>query len=128
MEIKDWKEYENEEKTELLIHWWNRFGEKTNDVDEILLFNKLIVTKPDEMYDLAVASYIMGISNQWLLQAMRGNFVEQLLDSLGDKQEMDDTTKGMLHDSEKILTSILVETYNNPQTLIYARKQVLGNK
>ena len=117
MELKDWKEYTQEEKEKLLVHWLYNYSSQLVNQDEIIEFYGLLADDIDKMKDFAVSCFVMGVSNEYLKKAMQGNFVGMLLDSIPEENELDDNCKKMMAKKEKMLLSILATTCEKEQTL-----------
>ncbi len=115
MELKNWDEYTEDEKGRLLIHWLYNFGNRLVNQDEIIEFYKLIDEDVDKVKDVAVSCFTMGVSNEYLINAMKGNFVGILLDSIPEKSELDETSKKMLEQKEKLLLALLVMSYSKEE-------------
>lgn len=110
MKYKEWNSYTEEEKKTLLRIWWNRFEQKNITEEETNKYENLITKCPDKMFNLAVSSYIMGEDNKLLLNAMRGNFVEQLLDSVSPDSDISDSDKEILSIQSNLFNAMLVNS------------------
>lgn len=116
IEIKDWKEYTDEEKKELLNHWWHYYGKIIYTFDEWELFNELVDKNSNKMMELAVAGFIYGVTSQPLITAMRKNQVDELLATLPNLNEIED--KEFIENYERaknLLILQLVGSYNQPE-------------
>lgn len=125
LEIKKWNDYSLEEQSELLNHWWHYYGNIIFTLDELEQFNELIKKDSHKVLELAVANFIIGQSTQSLIQAMRVNKVDNLMNALPSLENNDDEEfKAMYTKVENDLISILVESYNNPEPSIPMEPEV----
>ena len=116
IEIKEWKEYTDEEKKELLNHWWHYYGKVVYTFDEWEKFNELVDKNSNKMMELAVAGFIYGITSQPLIAAMRKNQVDELLATLPNLNEIEDEEFiENYKEAKNLLISQLVGSYNQPE-------------
>ena len=116
IEIKEWKEYTDEEKKELLNHWWHYYGKVLYTFDEWEQFNELIDKNSNKIMELAVAGFICNITTQPLIAAMRKNQVDELLSTLPNLNEIkDEKFKEEYEKIKNIVIRHLVGSYNQPQ-------------
>lgn len=82
MELKEWREYVEEEKKELLIHWFQNYGRLTCSNEEFEEFKRLIEMDADLMFDVAVGAFSNGRGTQAFLVGMRSNTLASFLNSI----------------------------------------------
>lgn len=119
MKIKEWKDYSISEKNRLLHHWWYYYGKLIITLEEQQKFNELVDKDSDQVFALAVASYVHGESSQPLIYAMRANKVEALMATIQKTESIiDEKVKNTFSLAENKLIIEIVRTYNNPQPSI----------
>lgn len=129
METKSWNQYSKEEQNELLQHWWYYYGKMMITLDEWEQFNKLVEKDSNKMFELAVVSYIHGISSQPLVSAIRKNMVDELMLTLPNIEEIkDEKIKTMYKQAESEFISMIVKTYNSPEPNIPMEPEVMANQ
>lgn len=79
MEIKKWNEYSKEERIKLLKHWWSYFGRDSIGDKE---FDQLITLRTDEMFEVAVISFMHGNSIRTLLASIIRGDVDSYINYL----------------------------------------------
>ena len=106
MEINNWDEIPEENKKQLLEKWFYSENDDISDEDK-RKYDELIDEDIDEIFNLAVCIYTMGLNSKLLIKAIRGNFVGRLLDSIVPKNELDERTKILIEEKEEELLAIL---------------------
>jgi len=120
MENKVWNEYSKEDQNNLLQHWWYYYGKIIFTMEEWDQFNKLIERDSNEIFELAVVSYINGLSSQPLIYAMRRNEVNELMLRMRKLK-----TDKFYEEAKKEFINILVKTYNKPEPSIPIKEEVM---
>lgn len=64
MELKKWDQYSDQEKYELLFHWWFYYGKMIITEEENREFQELARCFPNQIMNFATLSYIVGKSSQ----------------------------------------------------------------
>lgn len=100
---------ENEELKNLLVHWWQYYGNKIYTFDELEKFIAIIDEYgPERVMDVAVASYICGDgSPTMMLQSIRADKVSELFKQLPSPSKMNEEAQKQYHE----LRQSLIETY-----------------
>ena len=125
MELKKWNEYSLDEKNELLLHWWHYFGKSIYTFDELERFRGLIVEKSDQIFNFATIAYLANESSRILLEAMRKNVVDKILELTDFSNKKDKKTKTVLENASASLIVTLVNTYNDPEPDIPLKEEDL---
>lgn len=114
MEIKKFCEYSEEEREELLMHWWHYYGKVMYTFAELEEFRKLVKENSMLMKDVALTSYLLGYSSQGLIKAMRTNDLDNYL--VGIKAFTKSAEYKQVEDElEQIFLAEVVGTYNRPE-------------
>ena len=77
LEIKKWEEYKIEEKKKILNHWYSYYGRIIVSLEEWQTFLGLLDYNIEEVYKVAVMSYIHNIGPQVLVTAISYNKVDE---------------------------------------------------
>lgn len=123
MELKRWNEYSLDEKTKLLLHWWHYFGKSIYTWGEFETFKSLVEEKSDEIFNFATIAYLAGESSRVLLEAMRRNEVDKVLEMTNLSDKKDENAKSILENASASLIVTLVNTYNNPEPNVPIKKE-----
>lgn len=127
MEIKEWDQYSEDEKTKLLKHWWHYYGKLVITYEEMAYFERLVKRNPDQMMDVALFSFFMEHSSQLLIYAMRQNRVQQFLDVVNASMQ-DVQSDEEFRDTKNGFISMLVESYNHPEPDVPMKKEELDKQ
>ena len=115
MQIKEWNEYTEDEKSSLLTHWFHYYGKLVYTLDELEKFQDLTKKDSNKMFSAAVACYISGGNSSLLLTGLRQDG-EKFIDVAGNRGgDLRDKNE---EEYEAIASSFIEEivtTYNNPK-------------
>lgn len=128
MEYKNFFEYCKEDQKELLMHWWDYYGEDVYTFDELLEFSDLIEKDVKKIFFYALISFVSGCNNKGLLVAMRHDRVEKFLKEISNFDELPEAYKKLYTEAEKNFTKLLVDSYNNPELAIPLAQEELINQ
>ena len=117
MELKKYEEYTEEEKIELLNHWFIYYGKVLFTLEELDVVQALIKKNPDRIFDYIMTGYIVGddISPTVLLSAIENGNVKTFLDTIPHKKNLNKKTQESYDHVLNYLLSKFVESYNNPE-------------
>ena len=112
---RSWQEYNSEEKTTLLTHWFYYYGGVIMTLKDMEDFRNLVVTRQDQIFNHIVTNYVFRdtIQSNLLVSAMRSDRVDELFSlSLSDEilKELDEDETIRRRISDEI-----IETFINPQ-------------
>ncbi len=114
MKLKKWNQYSDQEKYELLFHWWFYYGKMVITQEENEAFQELAKRFPDQIMNFATLSYVQGKSSQPLIQMMRENQLENVLSVATMSMENFQQNATFCRAREGLLSN-LVQTYNHPE-------------
>lgn len=116
---KSWDCYTEEEKVDLLNHWWFYFGKMMFTMQEYSKFLKLIESTPDTVWDIAILSFSQNMTTQPLISAMRQNELAKLIiSSCAVVKKIKALSPEGWSSLEDCLLDNLVPTYNDPEPSI----------
>lgn len=117
MEKKDLELYTEEERQELLRHWWSYYGKMLITLEENDQFLKLVEKDSKMMMDAALVSYAGGVSSQFLILAMRNGALDSYLKMVSEIANSD-TYKSDRKMIEASFIDLIVDSYNNPEPAV----------
>ena len=82
MEFKKFNEYSQNEKEELLMHWFHYYGKILVTVEEIEKFYELVKSDSNLIKDAAMVAYVLGESSQGIINAMRTNNLDNYFEDI----------------------------------------------
>ena len=124
MEKKEFKNYTQEEKEQLLLHWWRYYGKEIYTLAEEEQLIDLINENPEIIFQTAVLSFINGKGTKPLLMAIRKNKTKGLKQEVQTKME-NPLLKSQIKDIEQIFLEEIVTTYNQPEPSIPIEKETM---
>lgn len=113
MELKKFNDYTAKEQKELLLHWYFYYGKIPVNLQEIQTFESLVDKNPRQIMEIAVASYIIGMTSEGLVMAIRNNQFDELLGTLPNLADANERFMRRYQSLENALLSELIKTYNN---------------
>ena len=128
MEVKEYSQYTQEEKEEILMHWFHYYGKECYLVEELEQFQMLVKEHNNEVFILAVLSYIHGDATHSILEALRQNKLDQLFQMISDHTGSMNSNKGyaaMFHHAMHQFIEEVVESYNHPKADVPFREEEL---
>lgn len=127
MEKKEFKNYTQEEKDQLLLHWWRYYGKEIYTLAEEEQLIDLIKEDPESVLQTAVLSFIDDKGTKPLLMAIRKNKVKSLKQEVQTKLESP-LIKSQIKDIENIFLEEIVATYNHPAPAIPMEKETMKHQ
>lgn len=113
MRLKKWADYNEEEKTNLLLHYWNYYGNTINTMEEFYRYIDLVKSNSKQIFDFIIYCIDNKKNAQELMiYAMRSDNIERLISAF-KKYETDNYQEK----SEELIFR-LVSSYNNPEPSI----------
>ena len=113
MEIKNWNEYDLDEKKNLLHHYFWYYGHMLYNLKELDKYDKLLNRRVDDIFNYAVISFINRQTTELLIYSMRKNNEENLLDDVEKTiVNMNPELKRDYNETQNVFLGIIVNSYN----------------
>ena len=114
MQIKEWNAYTQEEKFQLLNHWFHYYGKSIYTLEELEKFQKLIEKNNTKIFEMAIISYINREGPSFLLKTIRKNRTEEILEQFHQKsKEIESKYPEEYEEMVKAFIKEVVGTYNH---------------
>ena len=114
MEFKKFNEYSQNEKEELLMHWFHYYGKILVTVEEIEKFYELVKSDSNLIKDAAMVAYVLGESSQGIINAMRTNNLDNYFEDI-KSYVTSARYRTIAEEAEDMFFEQVVDTYNNPE-------------
>lgn len=128
MELKEFRQYTQQEQKQLLIHWFHYYGKLICTLDEFKKFTAMIDEDSNQVMMMAVIGFMNGLTSQPILEAMRAGKLEELKSALPVFEEQNEKFKKAYLDEEKLLLGQMVATYNKPEPSIPMKPEDIANQ
>lgn len=126
MEKKSFALYTEEEREQLLMHWWCYYGKSIVSLAEVEQFRKLLRKDSMLIKDVAMLSYSIGISTELLIMAMRSGTLAEYLETVKEVTSSDEY-KMIESFLESEFLNEIVTTYNNPQPAVpFSQEEIVS--
>ena len=80
MEIKKYNEYSDDEKSELLFHWWHYYGKTVCSLGVMRRFTQMVYDDVDKMFDIGLFSFVKGDNGKGFINAIKCGSVDEYCD------------------------------------------------
>lgn len=80
MELKKYDEYSDEEKRELLFHWWHYYGKTVCSLGVMRRFTQMVYDDVDEMFKIGLFSFVVGNNGKDFIEAIKSGRVYEYRD------------------------------------------------
>lgn len=80
MELKKYNEYSDEEKRELLFHWWHYYGKTVCSLGVMRRFTQMVYDDVDEMFKIGLFSFMNGNNGKDFIEAIKSGRVYEYRD------------------------------------------------
>lgn len=125
MKLKKWEEYTDEEKEDLLIHYFYYYGKTFINLDEYEKYIELAKTNFDSILNYALIAFTKNEGPTPLVYAIRKGKQEELL-NLCTKAIKEIKDKNLVETITDTFINLLVTTYNHPEPDIpFSEEQTL---
>ena len=125
MDLKKWEEYTNEEKTEILMHWYHYYGKTMYTLENMEYFKKVSTENADKIMHIITTGYDYRATKNGPDPAIVMHetvrypfFMELLLEECPDISTLSKAERTSFETSMANLVAEFVETYNNPQPAV----------
>lgn len=126
MEKKSFALYTEEEREQLLMHWWFYYGKSIVSLEEVEQFRKLVREDSMLMKDAAMVAYSIGISTELLIMSMRSGTLAEHLEAVKETTSSDEY-KMIESFLESEFLNEIVTTYNNPQPAVpFSQEEIVS--
>ena len=124
---KKWNDYSNEDKSNILNHWFYYYGGVLVTLEEIEEFRKLAMTRQDDIFNYIVTSSLINktIQTNVLVAYMRENRVDELFEHLIDMGNLSEPARRKVEAVRDFLIKEIVHTYLFPEPPVPMNIQIV---
>ena len=113
MKLKKWEEYTEEEKYDLLIHYFYYYGKTFISLEEYEKYITIAKTNPDTILNYALIAFAKEEGPTMLVYAIRNNKQDELLDAC--TKAINKIDKNLYETIKDTFINQIVTTYNHPE-------------
>ena len=112
MKEKRWDDYSNLEKKQLLNHWLEiNITEERSEL-EIKECKRVIEENTNDVYRVALSSYLCGTTIEPLIEAVRNKKTDELFLMTIKKEQLDEVAVERYVSFEQSFINLIVDSYN----------------
>lgn len=113
MKKKELSEYTQEEKEELLVHWWHYYGKDLYSLGELEKFQELVRKDSDFVFSFASICFADEKGPKPFLDAIRNNKIKQLQQYVSSYE---DSLKDTMPLIKEFFLKEILDTYNHKES------------
>ena len=125
MELKKYDEYSDEEKRELLFHWWHYYGKTVCSLRVMRQFTQMVYDNVDEMFKIGLFSFVNGKNGKDFIDAIICGCVYEYRDMVNNQSSNSENNFNS-EDKKDDFIKLLVSSFNSDDQLVISHEEYIN--